>query len=219
MGGLFVTFEGPEGAGKSTQVALLGERLAADGYAVSRLREPGGTALGDRLRALLLHEGDLDTQDRAEALLYAAARAQLVAERIRPALGSGEVVLCDRYADSTLAYQGYGRGLPVDELAEVQRFAVGDLWPDLTVLLDLPVAVGLARKRAAEGTAAGEWTRFEAEAREFHERVRAGYLALAQREPARWLVLDARAPIDALHAAIFDAVRRRLPPSPLGASH
>jgi dTMP kinase len=218
MGGLFVTFEGPEGGGKSTQLALLGERLETGGYAVCRLREPGGTALGDRLRALLLHEDDLRTQDRAEALLYAAARSQLVVERIRPALESGGVVLCDRYADSTLAYQGYGRGLPLDELTQVQRFAMGDLWPDLTVLLDLPVAVGLERKRAAEGTASGEWTRYEAEAREFHEHVRAGYRALAEREPRRWLVLDARAPVDTLHAAIFDAVRRRLPPSPLGTS-
>ncbi len=217
MGGLFVSFEGPEGAGKSTQIGLLAERLEAAHHAVCRLREPGGTALGDRLRGLLLHAGDAWIDDRAEALLYAAARAQLVAEAIRPALARGAVVLCDRYADSTLAYQGYGRGLPIGGLAEVLRFAVGDVWPDLTILLDLPVEVGLARKWAAAGTPAGEWNRYEAEALTFHERVRAGYRRLAEQEPTRWLVLDAREPVAALQARIAAAIWPRLgPPRPAG---
>jgi dTMP kinase len=208
--GFFVSLEGPEGAGKSTQVALLAAGLAAAGYAVQSVREPGGTALGDRLRTLLLASGEWTVGARAEALLYAAARAQLVAEVIRPALDARQVVLSDRYLDSTLVYQGYGRGLPLDALAAVQRFAVEGARPDLTILLDLPVEVGLARKRAQDA-AAGEWTRFEAESIAFHERVRAGYLDLARQEPGRWCVVDATQVPERIQAALWDAVRPRLP--------
>jgi dTMP kinase len=212
MAGLFVSMEGPEGAGKSTQLALLTARLTAEGFAARSVREPGGTALGDRLRAMLLAEGDWTVDDRAEALLYSAARAQLVAEVIRPTLEAGQVLLSDRYLDSTLAYQGYGRGIPLDELGVVLRFAVQDTLPDLTILLDLPVELGLARKRAQDADA-GEWTRFEAEAIVFHERVRAGYLALARREPGRWYVVDATQAPEAIQAEIWRVIAARLPPS------
>jgi dTMP kinase len=207
---LFVTFEGPEGAGKSTQVALLRARLEETGWRVRCVREPGATALGDRLRPLLLGAGDWRVGERAEALLYAAARAQLVAEVIQPALAEDAVVLSDRYADSTLAYQGYGRGIPLGELRPVLRFAVGSCWPDLTFLLDLPVGVGLRRKGAAADTPGGEWTRFEAEALAFHERVRAGYLQLAAAEPGRWIVLDATVGAPELQSRIWQELERRL---------
>jgi dTMP kinase len=208
--GLFITFEGPEGAGKSTQIALLAERLQRAGRSVCRVREPGGTTLGDRLRALLLAQDDWRIAERAEALLYVAARAELLTEVVVPALGEGAVVLSDRYADSTLAYQGYGRGIPLAELRPVVAFASGSCCPDLTFLLDLPVDVGLHRKRQALHSGSGEWTRFEAETVAFHERVRTGYLELAAREPARWVVLDARRSRDEVHAQVWDDVRRRL---------
>jgi dTMP kinase len=210
MAGFFVSMEGPEGAGKSTQLALLAERLTAAGYAARSVREPGGTPLGNRLRAMLLAAGDWTIDDRAEALLYSAARAQLVAEVIRPTLDAGHVVLSDRYLDSTLAYQGYGRGISLDDLELVQHFAVQGTLPDLTILLDLPVELGLARKRAQDADA-GEWTRFEAEAVAFHERVRAGYLALARRAPARWQLVDATQPPAAIREQIWRIVASRLP--------
>ncbi|HZU04420.1 MAG TPA: dTMP kinase [Chloroflexota bacterium] len=211
---MFITFEGPEGAGKSTQLTLLAAALERAGWAVQCLRDPGGTALGDHLRALLLAPEIERLDARAEALLYAAARAQLVAEVVAPALQQARVVLCDRYVDSTLAYQGWGRGLPVAELRQVVRFASGGYWPDLTLLLDLPPALGLRRKQAQRAAPTGAWTRFEAEPLAFHERVRAGYLALAAAEPQRWVVLDAREDIQALHARIWQEVVRRLPPPP-----
>ncbi|MBX5489959.1 MAG: dTMP kinase [Chloroflexi bacterium] len=207
--GLFVTIEGPEGAGKSTQVALLDHALAGAGYVVCQVREPGDTPLGDHLRELLLAPSTV-VSPRAEALLYCAARAELVENVIRPALASGAVVIADRYADSTLAYQGAGRGLPLDALTAVVQFAIAGCRPDLTILLDLPVEDGLARKEAATALRPAEWTRFERETVAFHERVRAGYRRLAAAEPGRWLVLDARAPAEALHATIWGAVQRRL---------
>jgi dTMP kinase len=209
--GLFVTFEGPEGAGKSTQATLLERALAAHGYPARLVHEPGATPLGEQLRALLLAP-DTALGPRAEALLYCAARAELVERAIRPALAAGTVVVADRFADSTLAYQGAGRGLPLATLAAVVRFAAADCWPDLTILLDLPAAEGLARKRAAAAHEPAAWTRFEREALAFHERVRAGYQELAAAEPWRWVVLDARAPAEALHAAIWRAVQARLAP-------
>jgi dTMP kinase len=217
MAGFFLSMEGPEGAGKSTQLALLAERLTAEGYAARRVREPGGTPLGDRLRAMLLAADGWTIDDRAEALLYSAARAQLVAEVIRPTLDAGHVVLSDRYLDSTLAYQGYGRGISLEDLEIVQRFAVRATLPDLTILLDLPVHLGLARKRAQDADA-GEWNRFEAEAIAFHERVRAGYLALARREPQRWQVVDATQPPGAIQEHIWRVVASRDRSRPRGRS-
>ena len=202
---MFITFEGPEGAGKSLQVRLLAHRLRAAGQIVLETREPGGTALGDQLRHLLLVRADLKTVARAEALMMCAARAQLVQTVIKPALERGEVVLCDRFGDSTLAYQGSGRGLDLDQLRAVLSFATAGLEPDMTILLDLPVAAGLARKQAQAA-----WTRFEAETLAFHERIRDGYLALAAQAPDRWLCLNAQQPPDRLAAQILQRLSPRL---------
>ena len=202
---MFITFEGPEGAGKSLQVRLLAHRLRAAGQIVLETREPGGTALGDQVRHLLLVRADLKTVARAEALMMCAARAQLVQTVIKPALERGEVVLCDRFGDSTLAYQGYGRGLDLDQLRAVLSFATAGLEPDMTILLDLPVAAGLARKQAQAA-----WTRFEAETLAFHERIRDGYLALAAQAPDRWLCLNAQQPPDRLADQILQRLSPRL---------
>jgi dTMP kinase len=200
--GRFVTLEGGEGSGKSTLLEALAARARASGAEVVTAREPGSTAFGERLRAALL--GALPDVRRpdpiAELLTFAAARAQLVAEVVRPALARGALVLLDRYADSTTAYQQYGRGLPAETVTAVNAVATTGLWPDLTVLLDLEPADGLAR--------GGRHDYLEHEALAFHQRVRAGYLALAQAEPARWLVLDAtQAP-----ATLADAAWSRLQP-------
>ncbi len=183
--GRFITLEGPEGAGKTVLGQRLAEALRARGHAVVLTREPGGTRLGERLRSLLLEDpGAIDA--RADALLFNAARAQLVAEVLRPALATGQVVVCARFADSTLAYQGYGEGLPMAELRRLAEVATGGLVPDRTILLDLEPEVGLRRKVAAEHT------RFEAAFDlAFHRRVRAGFLALAAAEPERFRVIEA----------------------------
>ena len=197
---MFITLEGPEGAGKTTQLRALADFLRGCGYDVVTTREPGGTAIGDQIRHVLHDTANVTMSPTAEVLLYAASRAQLVAEVIQPALAAGRVVLCDRYADSTMAYQGYGRGLDRDALAALTAVATGGLRPDLTLLLDLDVARGLARRRD-EGE---EMNRLDLETIEFHRRVRAGYLALAAAEPARWQLIDADRP----PAAIQDTLRR-----------
>jgi dTMP kinase len=197
---MFITLEGPEGAGKTTQLRALADFLRGCGYDVVTTREPGGTAIGDQIRHVLHDTANVAMSPTAEVLLYAASRAQLVAEVIQPALAAGRVVLCDRYADSTMAYQGYGRGLDRDALAALTAVATGGLRPDLTLLLDLDVARGLARRRD-EGE---EMNRLDLETIEFHRRVRAGYLALAAAEPARWQLIDADRP----PAAIQDTLRR-----------
>ncbi len=198
--GLFIAFEGPEGSGKTTQLRRLYRRLRRAGVPVVRTREPGGTRLGERLRALL-KRADQNPAPEAELFLFLAARAQLVSTVIRPALAAGQVVLCDRYSPSTLAYQAYGRGLPLDQVADADRLATGGLWPDLVVLLDLPAEAGLARR----GRAGAD--RFEAEELEFHRRVRAGYLELARSDPERWLVLDAQVPPGVLARQVWAHVR------------
>lgn len=203
--GLFITFEGPEGSGKTTQIQLLGEWLSCRGYNVLITREPGGTPLGDRIRAILLSPEHRDMCPEAEALLFSAARSQLIRQVIQPHLDRGGVVLCDRYADSTLAYQGYGRGLDLAALQAITAFATGGLWPDLTIYLDLPVEEGLARRRRS---ATQEWNRLDAEQLAFHQRVREGYLRMAAASP-RWLVLDARQPIDSLQQVIREQVAKR----------
>jgi dTMP kinase len=174
---------------------------------VVHTHEPGGTPLGDQLRELVLLRVDLAPTDRAEALLMCASRAQLVATVIQPALDRGEVVVCDRFADSTLVYQGAGRGLDIAELKSVISFATAGLKPDMTLLLDLPVEAGLARKQAQMGTA---WNRFEAEADVFHIQVRAGYRALAAEEPRRWRCLDALKSPEVLSDEIWRCVAREL---------
>jgi dTMP kinase len=198
-----LTIEGPEGAGKTTQAERL-RRAAEDAdIAVVATREPGGTPLGEQVRTLLLAR-DAGHDPRADALLFNAARAQLVADVIRPALERGALVICTRFTDSTLAYQGYGAGLPVAELRALADVATGGLRPDLTLLLDLPTELGLARK-------SDEQTRFETDfPTDFHRRVREGFLALAGDEPGRFVVVDAARPADAV-AADVRAAAARLP--------
>jgi dTMP kinase len=203
---MFITLEGPEGSGKTTQVRMLSKYLADRGFPVVTLREPGGTPLGDRLRELLLFRQDLSVSSRAELLLFAAARAQLVDEVIRPHLAQGDVVICDRFADSTLAYQGHGRGLDRRELDEINRFATGGLVPDLTILLDLPPEVGLIRNR--DGQLASD--RFEGENLAFHRKVREGYLELAAADRSRWVVVDAMLPIEEVGHVICASLDARL---------
>jgi dTMP kinase len=184
--GWFITIEGPEGAGKTTQAELLGGHLAGLGRQVVLVREPGGTPLGEEIRAILLQHREGGIGPRTDALLFNAARRQLVTEVIRPGLDAGRTVLCARFADSTLAYQGYGAGIPLETLRALEHAATDGLTPDLTILLDLPVEAGLARK------APGDVTRFEAEFDlDFHRRVRDGFLALAAAEPGRFAVVDA----------------------------
>jgi dTMP kinase len=198
--------EGPEGAGKTTQASRLHEALEGIGVEVLSVREPGDTELGEAIRTLLLETGRTGAviTPRADAFLFNAARAQLVAERIRPALAAGTTVLCSRFADSTLAYQGAGMDLPMADLRELQRIATDGLTPDLTILLDVPVETGLARKR-------GEETRFEAEFDvAFHRRVRAGFLALAAAEPERFAVVDATRDADSVFADLLARVSGRL---------
>jgi len=204
--GRFLTFEGAEGAGKTTQARRLAERLEALGRPVLLTREPGGTELGDRIRDLVLPASGLAITARAETLLYCAARAQLVETVLRPALDDGLVVIMDRYADSTLAYQAYARGLDQAGVQAVLDFATAGLRPDLTFLLDLPVELGLARKRSQSAT--GEWNRFEAETLAFHERVRQAYLTLAQANPTRWSILDASQPAETVAAQVWEATNR-----------
>lgn len=187
----FITFEGVEGSGKTTQIQRLRETLEARGHRVLATREPGGCPIADAIRAILLDSANRDLVPRAELLLYAAARAQHVEQVIRPALAAGTIVLCDRFADATTAYQGGGRGLDAGLIDELNAVAAGGLAPDLTLLFDLPAAVGLARARHRNqnGMALDEG-RFELEELDFHERVRAAYLALARREP-RCRTIDA----------------------------
>ena len=201
MTALFITFEGPEGAGKSTQLARLLARLEGAGKAVTATREPGGTPVGTRVREVLL-DPHLEIHALTEFLLYSASRAQLVREIVQPALERGELVVCDRYADSTLAYQGYGRGLPLPFLQAVTAEATGGLTPALTVLLDLDPAVGLARVAQR-----GQADRLERADLGFHRRLRAGFLALAEQQPQRWLVLDAGRSADELEEAIWARVQ------------
>jgi dTMP kinase len=205
VAGLFVSFEGGEGSGKSTQIGRLAAHRRAQGRDPVITREPGGTPLAEGIRALLL-DPVLRPQALAEALLMEAARAEVVAHVIRPALAAGRVVLCDRYADSTLAYQGAGRGLDRALLRHLNEAATGGLTPDLTLLFDLDHAAGLARRHRA-----GESNRLDQEPVEFHARVRAAYLELAHQEPGRWVTLDASLEPDVLDARVWGAVQARLP--------
>lgn len=201
--GLFITLEGPEGAGKTTQLARLEARLRAAGQAVTVTREPGGTPLGTRVREVVLDPA-VEIEPLGEFLLYSASRAQLVRDVLRPALERGETVLCDRYADSSLAYQGAGRGLSLPLLRQITAEVTGGLTPGLTVLLDLDPALGL--QRAARR---GQPDRLEQADLTFHRRVRQGFLDLAHAEPHRFLVLDATRPEDELEAEIWAAVSER----------
>jgi dTMP kinase len=192
MQGMFITFEGIEGSGKSTQIVMLANHLSAQGRQVTLTREPGGTAIGDQVRKILLDPENTALDPKAELLLYAAGRAQHLAELIAPELGEGKIVLCDRFSDATLAYQGYGRGLDRAMIRSLDRIVTNGLRPDLTVLLDIDAKAGLARARGRNQRSGLEAeARFENEKLAFHQRVREGYLELAREEPGRFRVIDA----------------------------
>jgi len=209
-GGFFITFEGPEGGGKSTQVHRLAARLATEGYVVWTTREPGGTRAGEMIRPLVLGSYAPTLSAWTEALLFSAARAQLVEEVIRPRLERGEIVLCDRYSDSTLAYQGYGRGLDLLQLRRLQAAITQELKPGLTLLFNLPVIAGLARIPSPAKD------RLDRETVAFHERVAAGYRLMALEEPDRWREVDAAAGPDEVAAAVFSQVERSLEQAGVG---
>jgi dTMP kinase len=205
--GLFITFEGTDGSGKTTQLGRLIQRLRAQGKTVRETVEPGGTPIGMAIRSILLDAANRDLSPSAELLLYFASRAQNVHQTILPALERGEVVVCDRFTDSTLVYQGAGRGLGADLVRQLHHIACGSLQPDLTIYLDLDLETGLqrAQSRNSEQTGSRE-NRFEEEPVEFHRRVRAAYLELAAAEPERFRVIDARADIDTVEQAVWNEV-------------
>ena len=194
----FITFEGIEGSGKTTQIKRLLAWLQSRTDKALLTREPGGTEIGEQIRAILLNPANTDMTPESEILLFSAARAQIVRQVIRPHLDEGWIVICDRFADSTLAYQGYGHGLPLDDLRSITDFATGGLWPDLTIYLDLDVEAGLRRKSATPE----EWNRMEAKALAFHKRVRHGYLELARMFSDRYLIIDADQPEDVIQKEI-----------------
>jgi dTMP kinase len=208
--GTFITFEGPEGSGKTTHIRRLAAHLESRGVAVTLTREPGGTKLGEAVRDILQHEraGEAPVA-RAEVLLFLASRAQHVERLIRPALEAGRWVLCDRFADSTLAYQGYGRGFGLEQLAEVNQFATDGLTPNLTVLLDVRPQTSRARLHSRSAALAAGPDRIERESDAFHARLRDGFLALAAREPARFLVVDAERDIEVVAREIREGVDGR----------
>ncbi len=192
MVGPFITFEGIEGSGKSTQIALLANYLSTLGKSVTLTREPGGTSIGDQIRKILLDPANTSLDPKAELLLYAAGRAQHLAAVIVPGRSAGWIVLCDRFSDATLAYQGYGRGLDFGLIKSLDRIVTDDIRPDLTILLDIDAATGLARARGRNSRGGLEAeARFENEHLSFHERVRQGYLVLASQEPDRFRIVDA----------------------------
>ncbi len=208
MPGFFITFEGTEGCGKSTQIKALAARLQDQGRQVLQTREPGGTPLGEAVRHLLQHDDAGDGMSpEAELLLFTASRAQLTRERILPAIANNAIVLCDRFMDSTTVYQGVARKIDTEAVATINRFAVGPARPDLTILIDIPPEVGMARVHARSS---GQLDRMEQEAIEFFQAVRAGYLKLAESEPKRFLVLDGSQSIETLENQIWNAVKPRL---------
>lgn len=209
--GLFITFEGMDASGKSTQMSLLAERLQRDGYRVLITIEPGGTRIGDQIRAILLNREHQEMSPTAEMLLYFASRAQNVDERIVPALDAGEIVLSDRYTDSTLAYQGIARGLGKDTVLALHKVACRGLDPDLTILIDLDFETSQQRKRARSETERAA-DRMDDQAAGFHRRVREGYLELAREYPGRYRVIDGSGDRDSIAAAVWNAVEPKLFP-------
>jgi len=207
---VFITFEGIEGSGKSTQLQRVASLLRERGRTVVTTKEPGGTQIADRVRAILLDSKNV-IDPIAEVLLFAASRRQNTMEIIRPATERGEVVLCDRYTDSTLAYQGFGRLINLDQLRTLNRWATGDLDPDLTLIFDLPEDVGLTRATKRNSNATADEGRFEAEDVRFHRRVREGYLALAKENMKRYAVIDGNGPIDDVFQRTREVIGQRLP--------
>jgi len=204
---MFITLEGPEGSGKTSQIPALNAFICARGYDVLVTREPGGTDVGDQIREVLMNLKNISIVPRTEILLFQAARAQHVEEVIRPALAAGKIVICDRFGDSTLAYQGYGHQTDLETLKYLVNYATGGLRPDLTLLLDIPVKDGLKRKVDN----ASEWNRLDAYAEAFHRRVRQGYLTLAEEDPERWAVIDATQSKEQVQKSMQQAVLDGLP--------
>ncbi len=202
---MFITLEGPEGSGKTSHIPHLVQHLREKGCTVFTTREPGGTSIGEQIREVLHNLKNAEMNPRTETLLYQAARAQFVEQILRPHLTAGELVLSDRYADSTIAYQGYGHQQNLEQVHTLVQYATGGLMPDLTILLDLDVDLGLRRKKKAD-----EWNRLDAYTVEFHERVRAGYLELAKQEPGRWVMVDAAQPWDAVQADLRKIIKKKL---------
>lgn len=198
---LFITFEGIEGSGKTTQITLLAEHLKSRGYEVVATREPGGTQIGSAIRDILLNPEFSEMDYHTEVLLYAADRAQHVAEIVKPSLDKEKIVLSDRYIDSSIAYQHFGRGLPLDLIMDVNERAVQGLKPDITFLLDVPMILGLERATKVSAD------RIEKESTEFHRRVEAGFRTLASGEPERWRIIDGTLPVDEVHRAITEALK------------
>lgn len=203
---MFITIEGPDGGGKTTQMNLLVPALEKLGFDVVRTREPGGTPIGDQIRSVIMDMKNKSMHPRAEILLFCASRAQLVEELIRPSLAAGKIVLCDRYADSTMAYQGYGHGLDRGLLKTLLDFATGGLKPDLTILLDISAEAGLRRRI----TNHDEWNRMDDYALQFHERVRNGYLKMAAEEPERFVIINADRPKEEIHEEIISILRGKI---------
>jgi dTMP kinase len=211
MKGTFITFEGIEGSGKSTQIALLANYLTAKGVRHVLTREPGGTPIGDQVRKILLDPSNRSLDPAAELLLYAASRAQHLREIILPALANGTTVLCDRFSDATLAYQGYGRGLDIGMIRSLDLIVTAGMCPDLTLLFDIEAASGIARARGRNNSRGLEAeARFENEELAFHERVRQGYLTLVMQEPDRIRVVDASPPAEAVQAKVRQVIDERL---------
>ena len=215
MEGLFITLEGLEGAGKSTQAKLLADRLTEAGYPVTLVREPGGTHVGEAIRGLLADPQYDDMSPLAEVFLFAASRTQLVQQVIRPKLGEGTIVICDRFFDATLAYQGYGRGVHPTQIREISDICSWGVHPNLTFLLDLEPALGLSRVRTRSVETLTKLDRFETLDIAFFERVREGYLEIAQEEPFRFRILDAEAEVEAMSQKIYeltmDIVKKKIP--------
>ena len=203
---MFITFEGPDGSGKTTQLNMLLPILEKAGLDVVRTREPGGTDIGDQIRSVIMDMKNKSMHPRTEILLFNASRAQLVEELIRPSLAAGKIILCDRYADSTMAYQGYGHGLDRQALNNLLEFATGGLKPDLTLLFDISAEAGLRRRL----TNHDEWNRMDDYALQFHERVRSGYREMAAKEPERWVVIDADRSPEAVHEEVVSILKEKL---------
>jgi dTMP kinase len=208
---MFITLEGPDGSGKTSHMQPLAAWLEGQGCRVHTTREPGGTHISEQIRNIIHDLKNTEMHPHTETLLYQAARAQIVEQVIRPKLAQGWIVLCDRYADSTLAYQGYGHQQNLDEVRALVRYATGGLVPDLTLLLDVDVETGLNRRQKG----GGEWNRLDAYQLAFHRRVREGYLELARQEPARWVWVDASQPLELVQDALREAILEKKNRAPL----
>jgi len=203
---MFITLEGPEGSGKSSHITPLAEAIRQAGYPVVITREPGGTPIGDEIRKTLLNLKNTAMHPTTEILLFQASRAQHVQELILPSIRAGKVVLCDRFADSTLAYQGYGHQTDLEQLAQIIHFATGGLQPDLTLLLDVDIEIGLKRRSSDQES----WNRLDAKEKAFHQRVRQGYLTMSASQPERWQIVDASQSLDQVQQALIQIVLHRL---------